>query len=203
MTVSTEFQSISDRRQVAIDNVVETIHDIIATMGVSPKSLESIRDELYGLAAQTKLFPISDFPVPTDGDTTRRYMISVDPDQTFALYMNRVMPGHYSRPHNHTTWAVITAVEGNEVNQFFRRTDDGSVPGKATIKFDREVVVRPNVGVTLMPDDIHSIENQGAVPTMHLHMYGRSLETLTERIGFDMNQGTYERFKTPSKTISL
>lgn len=203
MTALSETVSIADLREVTVAKIVENIHNIIENNGVNSASLERVREELYDLATQIELFPASDFPVPTDGDTTRRYLLSVDADQTFALYLNRVMPGHYSRPHNHTTWAVVTAVEGNEVNQLFRRTDDGSVAGKATIEFDREVVVRPNVGVTLLPNDIHSIENQGNLPTMHLHMYGRALETLTERIGFDINQGTYEHFKTPSKTIPL
>ncbi len=201
MAATAEKLQVADRRAAAVVKAVARIHEIVAASGVSPRSLEEIRSVLYGLAAQSELFPAGDFPVPTDGDTTRRYILSEDADQTFALYMNRVMPGHYSRPHNHTTWAVVTAVEGDEVNQFFQRTDDGSVPGKATIEFEREVVVQPKIGVALMPDDIHSIENQGDVPTMHLHMYGRSLETLTERIGFDMENDTFEHFKTPSKTV--
>lgn len=200
MAVTTETNSVQDRRAAAVKKAVARIHDIAGGSGVDRSSLEEIRAELYQLAAQSELFPADDFPVPTDGDTTRRYVLSEDPDQTYALYMNRVMPGHYSRPHNHTTWAVVVAVEGDEVNQFFQRTDDGSTPGKATVEFEREVVVRPGTGVMLLADDIHSIENQGDVPTMHLHMYGRSLETLTDRIGFDLQSSTYEHFKTPNKT---
>ena len=200
MAVTTETNSVQDRRAAAVKKAVARIHDIAGGSGVDRSSLEEIRAELYQLAAQSELFPADDFPVPTDGDTTRRYVLSEDPDQTYALYMNRVMPGHYSRPHNHTTWAVVGAVEGDEVNQFFQRTDDGSTPGKATVEFEREVVVRPGTGVMLLADDIHSIENQGDVPTMHLHMYGRSLETLTDRIGFDLQSSTYEHFKTPNKT---
>ena len=200
MAATTETNSVQDRRAEAVKKAVARIHDIAGGSGVDRSSLEEIRAELYQLAAQSELFPADDFPVPTDGDTTRRYVLSEDPDQTYALYMNRVMPGHYSRPHNHTTWAVVVAVEGDEVNQFFQRTDDGSTPGKATVEFEREVVVRPGTGVMLLADDIHSIENQGDVPTMHLHMYGRSLETLTDRIGFDLQNGTYEHFKTPNKT---
>ncbi len=200
MAATAEENSLQDRRAAAVTKAVARIHEIAAGAGVNRASLEEIRGALYELAAQTELFPADHFPVPTDGDTTRRYVLSEDSDQTYALYLNRVMPGHYSRPHNHTTWAAVVAVEGNEVNQFFQRTDDGSAPGKATVEFEREVVVRPGTGVMLMPDDIHSIENQGDVPTMHLHMYGRSLETLTERIGFDLENGTYEHFKTPNKT---
>lgn len=203
MAATAEKNSVADKRAGAVESTVALVHKIAETKGVNPSSLEEIRKALAELAAQSELFPASDFPVPTDGDTTRRYILSEDADQTFALYMNLVMPGHYSRPHNHTTWAAMVAIEGEEVNQFFRRTDDGSAPGKATLEFEREVVVQPSIGVGLMPDDIHSIANKGSVPTMHLHMYGRSLETLTERIGFDVENGTYEHFKTPNKSARM
>ena len=203
MAATAENTSIADKRAAAVTSTVAGIHEIAETQGINPTALEEIRGELSELAAQRDLFPAGDFPAPTDGDTTRRYILSEDVDQTFALYMNLVMPGHYSRPHNHTTWAAVVAIEGEEVNQFFRRTDDGSTPGKATLQFEREVVVQPGIGVALMPDDIHSIANNGNVPTMHLHMYGRSLETLTERIGFDVENGTYEHFKTPNKSARI
>jgi predicted metal-dependent enzyme (double-stranded beta helix superfamily) len=165
-----ENTSVADKRTAAVTSTVARIHEIAKSQGINSSALEEIRGELSELAAQRDLFPAGDFPAPTDGDTTRRHILSEDADQTFALYMNLVMPGHYSRPHNHTTWASVLAIEGEEVNQFFRRADDGSTPGKATLEFEREVVVQPGIGVALMPDDILSIANKGSVPTMHLHM---------------------------------
>jgi predicted metal-dependent enzyme (double-stranded beta helix superfamily) len=104
--------------------------------------------------------------------------------------MNALNPGNETRPHNHTTWAVVVAVEGQELNRVYRRTDDGSRPGSATLVADREVMVEPGRGIALMPDDIHSIHTTGSVPTRHLHMYGLALERLDERLGFDLESGT-------------
>ena len=114
--------------------------------------------------------------------------------------MNSIRPGKLTDPHNHTTWAIVAAVEGEEINRFYERTDDGTEPGKATLKQTREVVVQPGIGVAMMPDDIHSIAVVGEKPTLHLHMYGKSLDVVTDRLGFDLEAGTVDRYNDKSKS---
>lgn len=189
---------LSAARVAAVEATIARIRAIEREQGVTRPALEAIKAEMLALAAQEHLFPSSEFPPPPAGDKdSRRYRLREDADHRFALYLNALNPGRDSKPHDHTTWAVIVAVEGQELNKIYRRE-----PGR--LELVREVMVEPGAGVAFLPDDIHSIHTAGAVPTRHLHMYGLALEMLDNRMGYDPVTGEaipYNRnFMAPSAT---
>ena len=183
--------SLAQQREHAIHQTLAAIRAIAAQDGITRASLARIADRLQELAAQEVLFPFDAFPPPPadDADASSRYLLHEDSDKTFALYLNSINPGKTTPPHNHTTWAVIVALEGDELNRVYTRTDDGSDPERATLNLAREVVVQPGTPITFLDDDIHSIHVLGNKPTRHFHLYGRALETLTGRVGYDLATG--------------
>jgi len=170
-------------RAAAVAATVDRVRGIEARMGVTREALDAIMAELQALAAQESLFPSAEFPPPPAGEKgSRRYLLHEDPGGRFALYLNALNPGNETRPHDHTTWAVVVAVDGEELNRVYARRDGG-------LEVVREVVVKPGTGIALMPEDIHSIHTQGTVPTRHLHMYGLALEKLDNRMAYDPATG--------------
>lgn len=181
---------VSAARAAAVAATVDRIRAIEAAQGVTRPALDAIRAELLALAAQEQLFPSAHFPPPPPGEKGgNRYVLQQDADHRFALYMNALNPGNATKPHDHTTWAVVVAVAGQELNRVYARTDDGFDPDRCELKLVREVVVQPGTGIALMPEDIHSIHTQGTQPTRHLHMYGLALEKLDDRRAFDPDTG--------------
>ncbi|MBD0274038.1 MAG: cysteine dioxygenase family protein [Acetobacteraceae bacterium] len=180
----------NNARAKAVADAVGRIREIEAAQGVTRPALEAIRDELMRLARQEHLFPSAEFPPPADGAKgSSRYLLHEDPGNRFALYLNALNPGNETRPHDHTTWAVVVAVEGQELNRVYERLDDGADPDRCSIRLREEVMVEPGRGICLMPDDIHSIHTAGAAPTRHLHMYGLALDRLDDRKAYDMESG--------------
>ena len=190
-------------RATAVAATMDRVKGIAREHGVTRASLDSIKDEMLRLAAEAGLFPAADFPPPPAGEKgSKRYLLQEDPDGQFALYMLALNPGNSTKAHDHTTWAVITAVEGQELNKVYRRVDDGSEAGRAELELVEEVLVEPGTGIAFMPEDIHSIHTEGDRSTRHLHVYGLALERLDERQGFDVEAGTVQpynkAFMTPT-----
>lgn len=177
-------------RAAAVAATVARIRAIEGRMGVNRPALEAIRAELLALAAQEPLFPSAEFPPPPNGEKgSNRYLLREEEGSRFALYLNALNPGNETKPHDHTTWAVVVAVDGQELNKVYARVDDGSDPARCELRVAREVMVEPGQGICLMPEDIHSIHTTGTVPTRHLHMYGLALEKLDGRRAFDAATG--------------
>ena len=186
------------RRRAAVDATLAEIRAVLAYGEPDRAALATITRSLEQLARHEELFAAAEFPPPaaTDGvAASTRYRLNPDDgDEGIALYLNSLNPGKSSAPHNHTTWAVIVAVEGQELNRLYRRIDDGSDPSRARIEPGREVTVEPGSSISFLPDDLHSIHVLGDRPVRHFHLYGRPLETLSERVAIDPQTGEVRNY---------
>lgn len=201
-----------DVPQERTDAVRGALHDIRGLLGAAAPdrtTLAQVAERLEQLAQHAHLFPAALFPPPGVhsgvGASTRYRLNPDDGDADLALYLNAINPGKHTQPHNHDTWAVIVALEGEELNRVYRRLDDGRDPGRARIELAREFVVKPGASIEFLPQDVHSIHVAGTHPTRHFHLYGRPLETLTGRVAIDPVTGVVTNYNAtqfqPSKVV--
>ncbi len=198
--VSLAKSEVAQQRNAAVTRTIARIRAVESRLGVTRAALDEIKALMLELTSRRELFPREDFPLINGKSTI--YRLAEDEDYRFALYMSCGAPAKRTPPHDHTTWAVIVGVDGEEENYFYERTDDRSAAGKGTLRQVREEVVRFGTGVTLLPEDIHHIQT-GAQPNMHLHMYGLSLEHLPNRVQYDVAQGTYKVFPANPNIVTL
>ena len=189
--------SVHDRRAAAVSETLAKVRELERRQGVGRDMLEGIKGLLVELASRSELFPPEHFPVAPEGHGTV-YRLSEDPDRRFALYASAGVPGKKTLPHNHSSWAAIAGVYGDEHNVMFERTDDGSQPGQGSLRPSGELTVRRGNAVAYLPQDFHAIEVLGG-PALHLHLYGTSLECQPERIVFATESGgSYRIYPAPT-----
>ena len=185
---------LDTQRSIQIEECVDDIRSLVASSGVTGASLTQVKIRLLQLAAKTELFNTDIFPVQKGDSASSLYLLSEDENHEYAFYAVSEITGNMSPPHDHTTWAVIAGIEGEELNKFYLRLDRGEELGRARIEETHSEVVGIGTGVTLMPEDIHSIHCLVDQPTLNFHFYGRSIEHLPKRKAFNMSDGTYRYF---------
>jgi predicted metal-dependent enzyme (double-stranded beta helix superfamily) len=175
-------------RKREIEAAVADVRAIETQEGVSRESLEKIRQRLVRLAARQDLFTAEDFPPPATGGRLKSclYRVAEDKNHRFALYVNSTLGGHHTPAHNHTTWAVIVGVTGEELNCFYDRAGDGGVSETG------RHIVKQGTGVAFMPEDLHSIHIQG--PLINFHMYGLGLDQLHQREYYKADEKAWRVF---------
>ena len=174
-------------RKREIDAAVAEVRAIERADGVTRESLEKIKRRLMRLVARQELFTARDFSPPEPGGKRNSclYRVSEDADHRFALYVNSSF-GNYGTPaHNHSTWAVIVGVTGEELNRFYDRVDGG-------VREKGSAVVKQGTGVAFMPEDLHSIHI--SAPLVNFHMYGLALEELHHREYYQADERAWKVF---------
>ncbi|MGE3969150.1 MAG: cysteine dioxygenase [Dongiaceae bacterium] len=167
------------------ETMVREAKDAIRRHGVTRAGMKEVLSSLEVLAKQTELWTSDRFHDPKPDELQVRHFVREDPDQSFALYLNVLRPGKKIFPHNHTTWACVAAVAGQEHNALHEITEGGLRIGPAKLRKIEEIVVEPGRGIAMLADDIHSVEVKGDRIVRHLHFYGLALEAVSGGIMFD------------------
>jgi rhodanese-related sulfurtransferase/predicted metal-dependent enzyme (double-stranded beta helix superfamily) len=180
--------AIIELRAQAVGQLIERVRAIESSEGATRASLEKIKAELIALAGRSELFPPEHF-ANAPGRAGTIYHLAEDADGRFALYGSAGVPGKAQPPHNHTTWASIAGVYGDEHNVFYERVDRGETPGEGRLRRSHELTIRRGNACAMLPDDFHTIEVTSQSESLHLHLYGKTLEDLPDRITFPSSAG--------------
>jgi len=190
---------IASRRHQAVARFIEDTRQLLGNADLTDKSvLEPVARALEALGQQRELFPDAHFPVSAS-NPAQVYRLAEDLDGRFALYVSAGLPGKAQPPHDHTTWAIIAGITGRERNHFYAReaTDD---PVRDKLREIGEFDVVAGASVTLLPDDVHTIELIGEENGLHLHFYGLALDRLAGRVVFESKAGgSYRHFGPPRR----
>jgi len=191
-------QSTHTARAEAVRAFIAQVRKLVPDAAhATPEQLARVAALLEALGQRHDLFPADAFAV-VPGRPTSIYRLAEDVDGGYALYLSLGEPGKAQPPHDHTTWAIIAGVRGNERNEVYARATTAD-PSRDALTPVRRVDVGPGNSIVLGPDDVHTIELVGDEPGAHLHFYGLALDRLPGRVVFESTAGgTYRTFSPPA-----
>ena len=117
------------------------------------------------------------------------HLLHEEIDHSLAVFVIAWAPDKGLAPHNHKTWAVVSGIQGQEHETNYKRIDDGSKEGYADLIKTYEETLYPGDASCCLPEDIHSVWNNGNETALSLHTYGMHLNH-TGRSIFDISQKT-------------
>lgn len=188
--------TLAERRDRACLKLLAEVHTVIGAEGPTPSALHAAKLKLVALARKAELFPLADFPAPDAQGRTHPVLVEEGAD-AYGLYVTVNLPGKEAAPHDHGVWCINAAVSGREQHVFYRRTDQGSAPGRATIQRLGEVTVERGVGMAMADHDIHSTLVIGTEPAVGLALYGYPLSQFPSVVRYHTGFGTMRA--SPSK----
>jgi len=112
------------------------------------------------------------------------HLLHEEPNHDLAVFLISWLPNRGTTAHNHKTWAVVVAIEGQEQEVSYDRLDNGTKQGFADLRRVGEYVMVAGDVARCYPEHIHSVRNVGKDISMSLHTYGRHIN-YTGRSEFD------------------
>ena len=96
-----------------------------------------------------------------------------------------IAPGVALPVHNHGAWSVVGIYQGRQRETWFRRLDDGGIPGRAQLSVE-DTFVHQRGTVRVLPDgQIHRVETLVSQPVISIHIYGTDIVAQSRSI-FDL-----------------
>lgn len=188
-------EKLTEQRRDRTRAMIKTMKKVIGTNEPTREALAAA-EQVMTEFGDPAYFPPAHFPL-NERTGEASYRLSEEPDHSYALYLFVDQGGVKTPPHNHQTWAVNTALVGEEINTLYQVSNQPREPGENPVQVRGRKVLTPGVAISMMPHDIHAIEtvaDEKSGIVMSLHLYGFAIDRPINRQMFDMVSGRAESY---------
>jgi predicted metal-dependent enzyme (double-stranded beta helix superfamily) len=114
--------------------------------------------------------------LPTSADLANgeTHHLHVEPDGSFSVLAIAWRPQQWTRIHDHVTWCVFAALEGEVVEELFRLDGDS----QTLLPAGRRELPPGTISGEAPPGDIHRLGNPHPATAITLHVYGTDVTRL-------------------------
>jgi predicted metal-dependent enzyme (double-stranded beta helix superfamily) len=105
------------------------------------------------------------------------WLLYRSPERDLSL-MSLVVPAGSQTPvHDHLAWGLVGLYRGEQDEEVYARTDDGSTEGVASLTLTAKRLLLPLSFYELLPPegDIHRVRTRGIDPSISIHLLGNDV----------------------------
>jgi 3-mercaptopropionate dioxygenase len=160
---------------------IETVHEALDRGARDHATLVQVLQPAFSdlLAAQSWLPPEFCAPNPEGGmgGGIASWLLFRSAARDLTL-MSLVVPAGSQTPvHDHLAWGLVGLYRGEQDEEGYERTDDGSMEGVASLKLTTQRRLLPLSFYELLPPagDIHRVRTHGLEPSISIHLLGNDV----------------------------
>ena len=167
-------RKISATLQKFIDRVTELVHADMDEKLLHPEVATAMKQ----LVAKDDW--LDEIYTRPHADYYQQYLLYADPDDRFSVVSFVWGPGQHTPIHDHTVWGVVGMLRGEETNQNYEISDDGTpIPlGEVSSLLPGDIaLVSPAIG------DIHRVSNAlSDQVSISIHAYGGNIGRIKRHV---------------------
>jgi len=131
------------------------------------------------------------------GDGIGQYALYRAEDGSLCLFSLVIPAGAATPVHDHLAWGLIGVYRGTQQETVYRRLDDASDAGRATLEIAREAQLAPGSFYALIPprDDIHYVQTVSESASVSIHLLANDTACVW-RHKFDPHTGAVTPFRS-------
>jgi len=171
-----------------IETFIGEVKQILADDGPTPAGLNRIAGRMKELARHPEL--AGEEPIGNIHTGSQSKPLYID-ESGLILVRARFGPEAMTPIHSHGSWGVIGVYQGRDQYQVWRRLDDGTGAGEASVELVEERILEPGDAVVLPPppQDIHAQRGHNGEATYEYVLFGANTMILP-RLYFDPSRNT-------------
>src|SRR5262245_44241609 len=156
-----------------------------------PAGLDALRPHFAALLADQAWLP-DEFAAPYEqsgmGGGIATWLLFRAADRSLSLFSLVVPPGSETPIHDHLAWGFVGLYRGEQAETVYRRTDEGSGEGHATLEIAEVNALRPGDFYKLLPPagDIHAVKTTSAAASVSIHLLANDTGCII-RHAFDLD----------------
>ncbi|HEX2910894.1 MAG TPA: cysteine dioxygenase family protein [Chloroflexia bacterium] len=187
-------------------NFIAGVRQVLASEKDVSAGLDKLQPSFAALLADQTWLPaefVAPNPASGMGGAIGTWLLFRAADHSLSLFSLVVPSGSETPVHDHLAWGLVGLYRGEQIENVYRRTDDGSDPHRAILEVAEINNLQPGSFYKLLPPDgdIHSVKTSSKEASVSIHLLANDTGCVV-RHAFDPDHSALREFRSGYSNVA-